>query len=526
MTLSYTYTGEPFAVNSGASLNHNEAELSYSIDSVTNTGSYTVTISAPETDNYLAAEETVEIIVNKAEAPEILWPSASSITYGQALSESVLSDGSIEYGTFRWAEDVARPSAGTSEYEVIFTPSDTENYDWSEKEYRSKVSVEIAKQPATITVNAAEKTYGSSDPELTAVTEGVLEGDTLTYQLSRTEGENAGLYDIIVQAEENPNYEITAQNGIFTIHSKPITSLNMITSCTVGSDPETQNQTISVALNDGSTALTEGTDYTVAYQAASESMPASIVVTGLGNYAGEQSYIGFITNRSDLLCSFDASVVLDPETNKNTLAIHTTSNRTVTGEEELDAYGDPVYSQRNLALSREFLDSLAAQSITQITFQVKEATLVIPLENMTGESYIVRLAPMNYEDVTWREYVILDEYLELSSSYRFRITTPLTAEELAVVASSADASQETVTEKDVTGLLGLSLRIPKSEEDLAAETAGTELAERKVLLVLREMVDFDAARVELAVSATDTYYKADLLGSGMICLIQNRPENQ
>ena len=159
MTLSYTYSGEPFAVNSGAVLNHSEAELSYSIDSVTTVGTYTVTVSAPETDNYLAASADVTVTVDKAQAPEIMWPSASPITYGQTLSDSALTEGSTEYGTFAWADTAVMPQAGTSSYEVIFTPSDTENYDWAETEYRSEVSVEVAKKDATVTAENTGKIF-------------------------------------------------------------------------------------------------------------------------------------------------------------------------------------------------------------------------------------------------------------------------------------------------------------------------------------------------------------------------------
>ena len=54
MTLSYTYNGKPQSIT-GAVLNHEESQLSYSIDSITDAGTYELTISAPETDNYLAA---------------------------------------------------------------------------------------------------------------------------------------------------------------------------------------------------------------------------------------------------------------------------------------------------------------------------------------------------------------------------------------------------------------------------------------------------------------------------------------
>ena len=533
MVLSYTYNGEAQSVNTGAVLNHEEATLSYSIESVTDVGTYNVTVSAPETDNYLSASAQVTITVEKAAAPEIIWPTASSITYGESLSQSILNDGSVQYGSFAWAQDVA-PDAGIASYEVIFTPSDTENYNWDQDQYTSEISVETAKKPVSVTVENASKIYGEDDPEFAVSADGLLD-DTFEFQTSRTEGEDVGTYEITADISQNPNYEITVTNGAFTIEPKQIPSVNMTTVCKVGCDPETQKQTVDISLSDGSAILTQGRDYEVSYLEASEEAPASITVTGIGNYTGTQQYSQFITDRFNNLCSFKASVIYDAATEQNILMLNTESNRTETGEELLDEYGKPVYSQRNLSLTREFLDSLVSQSISHIAFQVRDASLMIPVESLTQDNYTVRLAPMEYTDMTWREYVILDEYLELSGSYRVRITTPAEIkQETPVIASAADASEtdcveaETVDpELDVTSqITGLKVRITKPESDKTAEAEGTELSQRKILLVLRGSMEFDAARVELLTQSAINYYETALPGSGMICLVQDRPENE
>ena len=536
MVLSYTYNGEAQNVNAGAVLNHEEAQLSYSIDSVTDAGTYDVTISAPETDNYLEATAEVTITVEKAAAPEIIWPTASSITYGESLSQSILNDGSVQYGSFEWAKDVA-PDAGTASYEVIFTPSDTENYNWEQDQYTSEISVETAKKPVSVVVENASKVYGEDDPEFAVLADGLLD-DSFEFHASRAVGENVGTYEITVDFSQNPNYDVTVTNGVFTIEPKQIPSVNMTTVCKVGCDLETQKQTVDVSLSDGSKILKQGTEYEVSYTEAAENTPASITVTGLGNYSGTQQYSQFITDRFNNLCSFKASVVYDPATDQNVLMLNTESNRTETGEELLDEYGKPVYSQHNLSLTREFLDSLQAQSISQILFQLKETSLIIPVASLTQDSYTFRLAPMEYTDMTWREYVILDEYLELSGSYRIRITTPNEApQEVVPVASAPDAceadcvetaeTQAVDTELDVTSQIsGLKVRITKPESDKIAEAEGTALSQRKILLVLRGSMEFDAARVELLTQPAINYYETALPGSGMICLVQDRPENE
>ena len=95
----------------------------------TNVGDYTVTITVTGVSGYKdittpVAVGTLSII--KAAAPTITWPTASHITYGDALSQVVLSGGSTEFGSFAWDSSVNMslvPTAGTYYYPVVFTPN-------------------------------------------------------------------------------------------------------------------------------------------------------------------------------------------------------------------------------------------------------------------------------------------------------------------------------------------------------------------------------------------------------------------
>jgi hypothetical protein len=79
--------------------------------------------------NYAAISpltQNVQVVVNKAAAPTITWPTAANITYGQTVGEATLSFTSDAYGSFAWAVTVnqsAKPDAGTYYYPVVFTPS-------------------------------------------------------------------------------------------------------------------------------------------------------------------------------------------------------------------------------------------------------------------------------------------------------------------------------------------------------------------------------------------------------------------
>lgn len=119
------------------------------VPTVDNSG-YAVIFTPKDTANYETVTRTLTVQVTKA-APYIADPpKASEITYGDALGASALSGGTVQYGdgkgqagsgtgsgqavqgTFTWKTPAARPTVADSdstEYEVLFTPADTVNYE-------------------------------------------------------------------------------------------------------------------------------------------------------------------------------------------------------------------------------------------------------------------------------------------------------------------------------------------------------------------------------------------------------------
>ncbi len=75
---------------------------------------------------------------------------------------------------------------------------------------------EITKKQLTIKVDTITKVYDndpSTDPELTATITGAVEGETINYTLSREEGQDVGEYRITVTLGDNPNYDVTVEEG-------------------------------------------------------------------------------------------------------------------------------------------------------------------------------------------------------------------------------------------------------------------------------------------------------------------------
>ena len=83
--------------------------------------------------------------IGKVAAPQITWPTAASVKAGSPLSDSALSGGSTEYGSFSWKDPALTAQAGTHSYEVVFTPNE-----WASARY------EIAAMTGTAEVTATE----------------------------------------------------------------------------------------------------------------------------------------------------------------------------------------------------------------------------------------------------------------------------------------------------------------------------------------------------------------------------------
>ena len=116
----------------------------------------TVTLSAESSTakNYTLTSSTFETTgkIEKAATTITAAPTAAGIIYGQALSDSALSDGAGSVpGTFAWTNGSTKPSAGTAQYEVTFTPTDEVNYNTA----TVNVSVTVAKATPNLTLPTA-----------------------------------------------------------------------------------------------------------------------------------------------------------------------------------------------------------------------------------------------------------------------------------------------------------------------------------------------------------------------------------
>jgi len=114
----------------------------------------------PSDPNYKSTYKKIPVNVNKVDV-KIDWPEASSIKYGQTLSDSKLYGGSSNIaGRFEWdnLETYSKPSAGVSSHRVVFKPNDSFHYS-SQTKY-IEVKVKKAKPTVLTSPHVSSINYG------------------------------------------------------------------------------------------------------------------------------------------------------------------------------------------------------------------------------------------------------------------------------------------------------------------------------------------------------------------------------
>ncbi len=111
-------------------------------------GTLFITAYAKEDDYYLADTLTRELTILPGKPIIVSYPTATAITYGQTLSESILEGGEASTaGSFEWMDSLALPNAGADWQYVRFVPEDQESF--STVEFQIELVVNQA--PQTIT---------------------------------------------------------------------------------------------------------------------------------------------------------------------------------------------------------------------------------------------------------------------------------------------------------------------------------------------------------------------------------------
>ena len=222
---SFTYTGSPITPAVSVTLKNGTQLIKgtdYTLAYTNHTNAGTATVTVTGIGNYIGTAKKT-FVISKAAAPEISWPTASALTCGEKVSDSLLSGGSTQYGTFTWSDDVKDtiPTVGTYSYKVVFTPSaDTENNYETITTKEKEISLTVNAKSLTgaqVTVSGSYTYTGQAQiPAADAVTV-QLDGETIPndrYTISASDNTNVG--QAIVTVTGKGNYTGTA-SGTFTI---------------------------------------------------------------------------------------------------------------------------------------------------------------------------------------------------------------------------------------------------------------------------------------------------------------------
>lgn len=207
-------SGSVAGLADGANIPVNSLTLG-GINRISGTWGSSASAATYKDDNYFSSNHTGIITVStdtRTAANVTEWPAASGITYGQALSNSVLSGGSVSSaGNFAFLSPTNQPDAGTNIAAVIFEPVDTTGY----LPVTGVVEVIVAKANSVVTAwpTASDITLGQS------LASSVLIGGVATpagsfsfFSPSTTPGAGTNLHDVVYTPFDSANYNVAVSN--------------------------------------------------------------------------------------------------------------------------------------------------------------------------------------------------------------------------------------------------------------------------------------------------------------------------
>lgn len=169
-------------------------------------------IFVPDDINYATADATVTLIINKKAftftQDDIDSLSASELTYGQTLADSIISGTTPAAGKYQWVDDTVQPSVnGANNYSVKFVPDDTDNY---EIVTVGDIHVTVNKADPVVTKITAsgivyEQTLADSTLDLASVTPGSVSwvDNTIAPVVSDS---NLTEYEVLFTPDDTDNY--------------------------------------------------------------------------------------------------------------------------------------------------------------------------------------------------------------------------------------------------------------------------------------------------------------------------------
>lgn len=155
-------------------------------------------------------------------------PTAGSINYDQMLYESSLSGGEAKVGStvvpgsFKWKEELLKPEvkdSNATEYEVVFTPTDTASYETATCKVKLTVNKKSLSSISITPIEPRPYTGLEIEPDV-IVKDGQPPYDELAesdYSVTYSNNKDVGTANYTIKETPTGNYEFNTSYGTFTI---------------------------------------------------------------------------------------------------------------------------------------------------------------------------------------------------------------------------------------------------------------------------------------------------------------------
>ena len=259
---------------------------------ITGAGTTVITLSMAESENYTAAEAKVTLTVKPKPLTVTVIPgggiSGQTVTAAQARVEGLAQGEQVNVTLVYTKEGETSGSAAVptqpGTYTVTASVSDP-NYI-----LESVAAAQfLLRQPVTVRIGDASKTYGEKDPSFRyEITGGsVIDGKPLVIRLERTAGENAGSYAITAPdaVRDNPSYAVTVVAGKLTVVPRDIGDAQVVLGPALTANGRKQTQTlesVTVTIQGRTVDVT----CTVEGNAAAGAGGYTMTIRGTGNFTG------------------------------------------------------------------------------------------------------------------------------------------------------------------------------------------------------------------------------------------------
>ena len=407
-----------------------DVELAYITDNnvlyFTRGGNLQVTAYAIEDDYYLADTCVRELTVLPAYPTIVTYPTASPISYGQKLGESLLSGGEASVsGSFAWVDPAAELEAGEYHQNVLFTPDDQVSY----KNIEIPVIVRVNPIEQTITweLNTIEVRQGQS-LQFNAEASSKL---PITYSVDNTalaKVENNTFYalevgEVIVTATQNGSY--IDEDGVVHTNYTPAEPVSYTITIVPQQSPQTivwndNLDTIKTTDNITLSATAEtpihylSSDSTIAYVEADKLIIkrfGTLTITAVAQQT--EDYDQAILEKEVNIVAATPNIIAWPTVQPVTYGTKLNVNMLQGGEAKVDGY-----FEWNTDLSQEFVPGTYTLGVRFVP-----ANLNIYATVLDSVEVIVNKAPQtivwnnNFENILVSDTIVLNAFAQTTITY-------------------------------------------------------------------------------------------------------------